>query len=170
MSNKIISAKKLSVAGILVAIGVVCSTFSIPIGFAKVFPVQHFVNVLAGVILGPVYSVLVAFSTSILRNIMGTGSILAFPGSMCGAILCGLVYKHTRKLALTILGETIGTGIIGAIFAYLAAKVFLSLQAPYYVYILPFGLSSVTGAILSGLLLATLRKTGILHTATGTIN
>jgi energy coupling factor transporter S component ThiW len=157
------SVRKLSLAGILVAVGVVCSTFYIPIGVSKVFPVQHFINVMAGVILGPAYAVAMAFVTSLLRNLMGTGSLLAFPGSMCGALLCGLLYKYSGKLGFAFLGEVIGTGIIGALAAYPVAALFLSSEAAFYGFVLPFGISSLAGAMISISLLMALKKAGILQ-------
>ncbi|MDD3174717.1 MAG: energy coupling factor transporter S component ThiW [Herbinix sp.] len=157
------SVKKLSLAGILVAVGVVCSTFYIPIGVSKVFPVQHFINVLAGVILGPAYAVTMAFTTSILRNVMGTGSLLAFPGSMCGALIAGLLYKYTKKLGAAFLGEVTGTGIIGAILAYPIAAQFLSSKVAFYGFVIPFSISSLAGAVLSITLLISLKKAGILQ-------
>ena len=45
--------KKLTYSGILIALAVVCSAFYIPVGPAKCFPIQHMVNVLAAVMLGP---------------------------------------------------------------------------------------------------------------------
>lgn len=160
------SVKKLSLAGILVAVGVVCSTFSIPIGVAKVFPVQHFINVLAGVVLGPFYGVAMAFVTSLLRNLMGTGSLLAFPGSMCGALLCGLLYHSSRKLTFALIGEVVGTGIIGALLAYPIAALMLSSKAAFYGFVMPFSFSSFTGAALSLILLLSLQKTGVLRRLT----
>lgn len=157
------SVKKLSLAGILIALGVVCSTFYIPIGVSKVFPIQHFINVFAGVVLGPAYAFGMAFATSLLRNIMGTGSLLAFPGSMCGALLCGLLYQYIKKLWAAFLGEVIGTGIIGALIAYPVAVQFLSSKAAFYGFILPFGISSLAGALISMILLVSLNKVGILH-------
>ena len=44
---------KLCVAAMFVAIAVILSTFSIPIGASKCFPIQHMVNVFSAVILGP---------------------------------------------------------------------------------------------------------------------
>lgn len=160
------SVKKISLAGILIAVGVVCSTFSIPIGVARVFPVQHFINVLAGVVLGPVYGVSMAFVTSLLRNLMGTGSLLAFPGSMCGALLCGLLYYRSRKLLLAFAGEVVGTGIIGALLAYPIASLLLSSKAAFYGFVLPFGISSFTGAAISMVLLLSLHKAGLLRRMT----
>ncbi len=157
------SVKKLSLAGIMVAVGVVFSTFSIPIGVAKVFPVQHFINVLAGVVLGPFYGVAMAFVTSLLRNFLGTGSLLAFPGSMCGALLCGLLYQSSKKLILAFIGEVVGTGIIGALLAYPIAAFLLSSKAAFYGFVLPFSISSFVGAAISMTLLLSLHKAGILR-------
>lgn len=160
------AVKKLSLAGILIAVGVVCSTFSIPIGVAKVFPVQHFINVLAGVVLGPFYGVAMAFVTSLLRNLLGTGSLLAFPGSMCGALLCGLLYHGSKKLIWAFAGEVVGTGILGALLAYPIAVLFLSRDAAFYGFVLPFSISSFVGATISMILLVSLHKAGILRRLT----
>lgn len=159
MSN----VKKLTLAGILIALGVVCSAFYIPVGVAKCFPIQHLINVLAGVLLGPVYAVSMAFATSLIRVSIGTGSLLAFPGSMVGALLCGLLFKYTKKTSMAFLGEVIGTGIIGAILAFPIATFFMSRTTALFAFVIPFGLSSVAGAAISLVFIAAIRKTGLLN-------
>ena len=76
----------------LAALTVALSGFYIPIGVSKCYPIQHMVNVLCAIFLGPGYGVMAAFCTSLIRNLMGTRSLLAFPGSMVGALLCGILY------------------------------------------------------------------------------
>ena len=83
------SAKKLALAGMFCAVAVVGSVFSFPVFGSKCAPVQHMVNILCAVLLGPYYGVGVAFVASLLRNLLGLGSLMAFPGSMFGALLCG---------------------------------------------------------------------------------
>ena len=95
---KNVNVRKLALAGILVAVGIVCSPLSVPVGASRCAPVQHLINILGGVFLGPGYAVGMAFVTSLLRNLMGTGTLLAFPGSMCGAFLCGILYKYGKRL------------------------------------------------------------------------
>ena len=87
------SIRKLTIAAMLVAVAVVGSLFSIPMFGSKCSPVQHMVNVLGAVFLGPGYAFGMAFVASLLRNLLGLGTLLAFPGSMIGALLCGLLYK-----------------------------------------------------------------------------
>ena len=53
--------KKLTISAMLVAVAVILSSFSIPIGPSRCFPIQHLCNVLAAVFLGPVYGVSMAF-------------------------------------------------------------------------------------------------------------
>ena len=72
---------------------------------SKCAPVQHMVNVLAGVALGPGYALGMAFGASLIRNLLGLGSLLAFPGSMCGALACGLLFAATGSLPAAVLGE-----------------------------------------------------------------
>lgn len=154
--------KKLTLSGILVAVGVVCSTFYIPIGVAKCFPIQHFINILAGVLLGPLYAVAMAFVTSLIRVMMGTGSLLAFPGSMVGALLCGLLYKYTKNTVIAYIGEIFGTGFLGAVLAYPVSVFVLSKSAAVFGFIIPFGISTLVGSSVSLVLLIALKKTGIL--------
>ena len=102
------SVKKLALAGMFCALCVVGSVFSFPMFGSKCAPVQHMVNVLCAVLLGPWWGVGVAFVASLLRNILGLGSLMAFPGSMFGALLCGLVYAKTKNLIATLVGEMYG--------------------------------------------------------------
>ena len=95
------TVKKLALAGVLTAVAVVGSFISFPILGSKCAPVQHMVNVLAAVVLGPWWGVGIAFAASLIRNLLGLGSLMAFPGSMVGALCCGLVYAMCRKLWLT---------------------------------------------------------------------
>ena len=105
--------KKLTISAMLVAVAVILSSFSIPIGPSRCFPIQHLCNVLAAVFLGPVYGVSMAFCTALIRNLLGTGSLLAFPGSMVGAFVSAMIFKYTRSKIGAYLGEVIGTGILG---------------------------------------------------------
>ena len=107
--------KKLCVAGILCAVAVVGSMFSFPVLGSRCAPVQHTVNILCAVTLGPWYGVLVAFCASLIRNLLGLGSLMAFPGSMFGALLCGIAFWKTKNVPLTLVAEVLGTGILGGL-------------------------------------------------------
>ena len=107
------TTKKLAMAGVFTALAVVGSMLSVPVASSKCAPVQHMINILSAVLLGPGYSVGIAFVASLLRNILGLGSFLAFPGSMVGALCCGLVYKFSKKVLPTCVAEAFGTGVLG---------------------------------------------------------
>lgn len=159
--NKI-NVKKLSAAGVLCAVAVVGSLLSVPVFGSKCAPVQHMVNIFCAVFLGPGYGLGVAFAASLLRNIFGLGSLLAFPGSMFGALLCGIVYRKTKNLPLTLVGEVFGTAILGGLCAYPIAILFMGQTAgelAFYAYIVPFLISTAAGAILSGLVILPLQRT-----------
>ena len=91
--NETNKTKKLALAGVLTALAVVGSFLSVPVAGSKCAPVQHMVNILAAVTLGPGWGVGIAFCASLLRNVLGLGSLMAFPGSMVGALCCGLVLQ-----------------------------------------------------------------------------
>lgn len=146
--------QKLTITAMLIAIGTISSNlFYIPIGFTKVFPIQHFINVLSAVILGPYYAVAQALCISILRNLMGTGSIFAFPGSMVGALLASLLFLKTQRISMAFVGEVIGTGILGAMLSYPIAALFLGQKATLFGFIPLFIFSSIVGALLASIML-----------------
>ena len=87
------NTKKLAIAGVFCAVAVVGSLFSFPVFGSKCSPVQHMVNILCAVLLGPGYGVGVAFAASLIRNMLSLGSLMAFPGSMFGALVCGLNWR-----------------------------------------------------------------------------
>lgn len=161
--NKIL---KITIAGLLCAVAVVGSLFSFPIFGSKCAPIQHMVNIVCAVLLGPGYGVSVAFVASLIRNLTGLGSLLAFPGSMIGALLCGIVYWKIKKLLPTVIAEVIGTGILGGLCAYPMAILFMGKVAgemAFYVYVVPFLVSTVVGSIVAGIVLYSLDKARVLN-------
>jgi energy coupling factor transporter S component ThiW len=160
------STRKLAVAGILCAVAVVGSLFSFPVFGSKCAPVQHMVNILCAVLLGPAYGVGAAFIASLLRNLLGLGSLMAFPGSMFGALLCGFAYRKTGKLVPTLLAEVFGTAVLGGLSAYPVAILLMGRAAAgiaFYAYVLPFFISTAGGALLAGVFIFSLQKNGTLQ-------
>ena len=158
------NTKKLALAGVLCAVAVVGSMFSFPVFGSKCAPVQHMVNVLCAVLLGPWYGVGAAFVASLLRNLLGLGSLMAFPG---------IGYHKTHKLLPTLIGEVFGTGIIGGLLAWPVAILFMGKAAgdiAFYAYIVPFLVSTVGGSIIAGIILFALEKNGTLKSMQNALN
>ncbi len=158
--------KKLALAATLTALAVVGSLLSFPVFASKCSPVQHMVNILCGVLLGPGYGLACAFAAALIRNLFGLGTLLAFPGSMCGAFVCGLLYKYTKSILGACGGEVFGTAVIGGLAAYPIAILFMGKKAgeiAFYTYIIPFLVSTAVGAILSAILILAFKRSGILH-------
>jgi energy-coupling factor transport system ATP-binding protein len=179
--------QRLALAATFVALGVVLSAFAIPVGPARVFPFQHMINVITGVLLGPWHAMLVAFAISVIRNALGTGTFLAFPGSLFGALLVGLGYHYVRRTDAMAALEPVGTALVGALVGYaliapLAAPALLlgfiranpPSPVPYLglftgplALMASFAVSSIPGAVLGYLVLRALRRAGILHRYAG---
>ncbi len=64
--------RRLALAG-STALAIVGSFLSFPVAGSKCAPVQHIINILAAVTLGPWYSVGIAFCAGLLRNLLGLG-------------------------------------------------------------------------------------------------
>lgn len=168
----------------LAALGVALSFVgNIPMGPIRAYPFQSMINVLAGVLVGPWYGVLVAVVISILRNALGTGTFFAFPGSVFGVFLVGYFYERVRRTDHAAWWEIFGTVCIGATVAYyLAAGLagptkiagFMAV-APFKAFPLPgvgtiagvlglwtaFAVATIPGTILGFIVLKSLRKAGV---------
>ena len=107
--------QKLTIASVLCAVAVVGSLFSFPVFGSKCAPIQHMVNIICAVMLGPGYGVAVAFCASLLRNLLGLGSLMAFPGSMVGALLSSGGYCLTKSKLGAAIGEVVGSGVLGGL-------------------------------------------------------
>lgn len=170
MSGKSAS-KKLALSALFIALGLALSVWpgSIPIGPTKIYPFQHMVNGLVGVILGPWYGAFIAFAIGTLRIGFGVGTIFAYPGGIPGAIVVGLFYHYLLKRDLAALTEPIGTGIGALISALLVAPMLgvafpptMGLTVQWQIFLVLFWMSSVPGAVIGFLILAALRRRGIL--------
>ena len=163
MTKNRLNVKKLAVASLLCAVAVVGSTFSFMVLGSKCAPVQHMVNILCAVLLGPGYGIGVAFAASLLRNLLALGTLMAFPGSMLGALLCGLVYHFSRNIPATLVGEVFGTAVLGGMCAWPIAVFVMGQEAAVFAFVVPFLISTAAGALISAALIYSLKRMGLLR-------
>lgn len=158
------STRRSAYAVVLVAMGVALAPYtSIPVGIAKVNPTQHFINVLAAVLLGPGWAVGIAGVVAVLRNATGLGTLLAFPGGMIGALLAGLLYRYRPRSSAAAVGEVVGTGLIAPLVsALLVAPVLMRQAIPLLALAPSFLLSSLAGAVLGVLALRLLQQADVI--------
>ena len=155
--------KKLTLTAFMAALAVVGSLFSFPVFGSKCAPVQHLVNVLCAVTVGPWWGLAQAFIASLIRNLLGLGSVLAFPGSMCGVLLAGILYRLFKKLPFAYIGEVFGTGVLGGMLAYPVAYLVMgNTQAALFTFVIPFLISTCGGTIIAMIITIPLKQTGML--------
>ena len=164
-----------------VALGVALSFASIPIGPAKVFPFQHMINILVAVLVGPWDAMLVAAIIGVIRNAMGTGTILALT-AVFGGMVVGLIYRHVWRNDGAALFEWVGSVVIGGaagwlivgsiaqptkVLGFMAAgtpKPFLGVNGMLGLMI-AFAVSVIPGDILGFIVLKALRAAGLMRLA-----
>ncbi|MCP3030910.1 energy coupling factor transporter S component ThiW [Halobacillus sp. A1] len=152
----------LTTMAVFVAIGTLgAQLLWFPAGVAKAYPVQHAVNVMAAITLGPGPAVVIAFVIGLLRNLLGLGTLLAFPGGMIGALFAGFMYKWTQKSFAAAGGEMVGSGLIGAMFAVPFANVLMGSSVGAVAFLPSFIVSSVSGALLGWLVASRVRRTNL---------
>lgn len=155
--------RNLTITAFLIAINVVLSSLIvIPLGPIKATPVQHFINVLCAVFVGPWYGLAQALISSILRISFGTGSPFAFPGSMIGVLLSSLFYMYRKHIFMASVGEVLGTGVIGSLMCIPLAW-FMGME-DFFVkpLMIAFMVSSVIGSLISYIILIILKRRGLL--------
>lgn len=118
-------ARKVTLAGLLVAVAVVGSTFSFPVFSSKCAPVQHMVNILCAVLLGPGYGVAAAFAASLLAQPAGPGEPAGLPRQHVRRSAVRPDVQKDRNLPATLCAEVFGTGIIGGLLSYPIAVAFM---------------------------------------------
>lgn len=154
----------LTTMAVFVAIGTIGSQILwFPAGVAKAYPVQHAVNVIAAIMLGPGPAVMIAFMIGLVRNLLGLGSLLAFPGGMIGAFFAGYLYKIFGKKIWAAVGEFIGTGFIGSLLAVPFANLLLGSSAGALFFFPSFLVSSGAGAFIGWLIAVRLKQRHVLQ-------
>ncbi|MDO4961751.1 MAG: energy coupling factor transporter S component ThiW [Eubacteriales bacterium] len=160
--NNGLNVRKMALTGMLACLSFVLCTF---VYFPQMAPFQHFVDVIAAVLLGPWYACAAAFICGIMRMLSGR-TIQAVVGAIFGPICGGLLYKKTHSFLAVAVGEVFGTGIIGAICVYPLMKMFYSEKAAaaiHWYYYIPFYIpSAVMGAVMGIMVLLILKRTGML--------
>ena len=143
------------------ALGAALGWISVPVGPTKVFPLQHTINAIAGVLLGP-WSVVSALIAATVRFSTGAGSIYAFPGSPFGALVVALGYKLIKK-DFSALFEPLGTIFIGGTLSGLLIAPFVSQgDAPtVWFFWTAFAASCIPGAVLGYFILKIMRRSNV---------
>jgi len=181
MKTRIVYVKKLAIVIVFSALGVAIAPFFwfVFLG-TKAYPTQHMINAILGVLIDPLWTAIAAIFIGTIRNMLGIGTLYAFPGGIPGGVVVGIVYwflkrfKVSEKTRLTsAFAEPIGTLLIGvplSLFLFapwmmdpklldLIAKegillAFLILGAGW-------ALSCVPGSILGFIILLVLNRVGI---------
>lgn len=136
---------KMLVLSMLIALGVVISPILRVEGMC---PMAHFINIICSVFLGPWYSLLCATLIGIIR--MATMGIppIALTGAVFGAFLSGVLYRMSKgKIIFAVIGEIIGTGIIGALASYPVMTFLWGKDGLSWIFYIP---SFVCGTLIGG--------------------
>ncbi len=136
---------KMIVLSFLIALGVVISPILRVEGMC---PMAHFINIVCSVFLGPWYSLLCATLIGIIRMLTMAIPPIALTGAIFGAFLSGVFYRISKgKIIFAVLGEIIGTGIIGAIVSYPVMNYIWGKQGLSWLFYVP---SFICGTLIGG--------------------
>lgn len=136
---------KLVVLSMLIALGVVISPILRVEGMC---PMAHLINIVCSVLLGPWYSLICATLIGIIRMALMGIPPLALTGAVFGAFLSGVFYRLSKgKIIFAVLGEVIGTGLIGAVVSYPVMRYIWGRDGLGWVFYIP---SFVAGTLIGG--------------------
>lgn len=158
-AKPLFATRKLVLTALLACLSFVLCTF---VYFPAMAPFQHFVDVLAAVLLGPWYGFASALLCGILRMLSGR-TIQAVTGAIFGPILGGLLYRKTKNVWLVWVGEVVGTGFCGAMASYPLMRLFYGLDAQSPFYYIPFYTpSAMVGGAMGLAVVLILKRSGVL--------
>lgn len=124
--------RKLALFITMSGLAVALAPIHIPIGPTKAFPWQHMVNVILGVLLGPLWAGGAALLVGLIRMMLGIGTIFSIPGGIPGAVLVGIGASILRRMGRSpeyaAFLEPLGTAVIGFL---LALYIFAPLAGVY---------------------------------------
>lgn len=95
-------------------------------------PMSSVINILAGVLMGPLYTTIMSICCGIIRMMMMGIPPLALTGAVFGALLAGLGARWTHSIYGSIIGEIIGTGIVGSLLSYPVMVLFTGTKTDLY--------------------------------------
>jgi energy coupling factor transporter S component ThiW len=144
-----------------VALGVVISPI---LRIEGMCPMAHLINITCAVFMGPAYAFLCAVLIGIIRMMIMGIPPLALTGAVFGATLSGIFYKLSKgKIIAAVLGEIIGTGIIGAIVSYPVMTYIWGREGlTWFFYVPSFICGTLIGGSIAFLLLVKLEAAGAL--------
>jgi len=154
---------KLVTLSMLIALGVVVSPI---LRIEGMCPMAHFINIVCAVLLGPWYALLCATLIGVIRMMLMGIPPLALTGAVFGAVLSGIFYRISKgKLICAVIGEIIGTGIIGAIVSYPVMTFLYGKTGLTWLFYVPlFVCGTIIGGTIAYFFLTSLKKTGMLAT------
>lgn len=128
-------------------------------------PMAHLINIVCSVFLGPWYSLLCAALIGIIRMAVMGIPPLALTGAVFGAVLSGILYRASKgRLWAAVLGEIIGTGLIGAVVSYPVMEIFYGRTGLSWMYYVPLFISgTLIGGSIAFVLLTMLSRNGVLR-------
>jgi len=161
---------RIAVTAILIAVGVVLSYLNpfayFTIAGTKINPFAHLINVLSGVLLGLLFSIVTALGIAIIRFATAIGSIHAFHGGISGALIVGITSyilqkKKPKYAEYAAFVEPLGTVFLGGTIAEIIVPIFgiFSMEG-VLVYWSLFFLPSIVGCALGFILLKILKDSG----------
>lgn len=128
-------------------------------------PMAHLINIICSVFMGPWYSLLCATLIGIIRMVLMGIPPLALTGAVFGAALSGILYRASGgRILAAVLGEVIGTGLIGAVVSYPVMELLYGRTGLSWMYYVPLFISgTLIGGSIAFCLLTALAKNGALY-------
>lgn len=153
LKKQFTTTQKIALAALFVALKMIGGQFAIPLPTGtRVSFIPDFVNVLSGVLIGPLYAFASSFISSVIRVALGTATPFTFV-VVQGSLLVALAFKYSKNIYIAALVDIIGVVLVGGLLGWPVAVFLLGREAGPLTYIISFAPGAISGSILSALFL-----------------
>lgn len=123
-------------------------------------PMSSVINIIAAMLMGPLFTVLMALCCGLLRMTLMGIPPLALTGAVFGAFCAGVGARYGKNIWFSFLGEVIGTGVIGSLLSYPVMVWFTGTRTQLYwfIYTPRFVGATLIGGAIAYLLWQRLKK------------
>lgn len=153
LKREFTTTQKIALAALFVALKMIGGQFAVPLPTGtRVSFIPDLVNILSGVLIGPVYAFASSFISSVVRVALGTATPFTFV-VVQGSLIVALAFKYSKNITVAAVANVIGVVVVGGLIGWPVAIYLLGRAAGPLTYVISFAPGAISGSIIGAVFL-----------------